>query len=383
MRIIDVEAFVVANPVVDDTATDSAQDAFIVRVKTDDGISGIGEGNHTPLAMKAFVESPGSHGFSQGIRELLIGQDPLQPKRIWELMYRATIMSGRRGLGVAVLAAIDVALWDIKGKAEGKPVYELLGGASGAPVVPYTTIYDGPGDYREKLRSNLALIERSLGLGFKAIKVEPLADWVPTNSQVVEFVREARERIPDQIALLVDVGYRWRTAKEALREIRDIEPYAPALIETPLWLDDIDEYRRVADRTIIPVAVGEFFVTRNEFLEMMDRGHVDVIQPSAVRVGFTEGVRVAEDAASRGRSVVPFGWLATTISVAANLHLAATLHNSPWCEYAPFELYPKLELRRNLVGPEPRIENGAFVLPTAPGLGVELDEKALNHYRIA
>lgn len=383
MKIVDVEGIVVANPNVDNTATDSAQDAFIVRVKTDEGISGIGEGNHTPLAMKAFVESPGSHSFSRGIRELLIGLDPLQPKRIWDLMYRATIMSGRRGLGVAVLAAIDVALWDIKGKAEGKPIYELLGGASGAPVVPYATIYDGPGEYREKLRSNLALIERALGLGFKAIKIEPLEDWMPTNSQIVEFVREARRQIPDQTALLVDVGYRWRAAKEALHGIHEIESYAPALIETPLWLDDVDGYRTVADRTGIPIAVGEFFVTRNEFLEMMDRGHVDVVQPSATRVGLTEGVRVAEDAAVRGRTVVPFGWLATTISVAANLHLAAALQNSPWCEYVPLELYPKLELRRNLVGPEPQIENGAFLLPTAPGLGVELDETALMHYRVA
>lgn len=383
MKIVDVEAFVVANPMLDNTATDSAQDAFIVRVKTDAGICGIGEGNHTPLAMKAFVDSPGSHGSSQGIRELLIGQDPLQPQRIWEMMYRATIMSGRRGLGVAVLAAIDVALWDIKGKAEGKPIYELLGGSSGAPVVPYATIYDGPGEYRDKSRSNLALIDQALGLGFKAIKVEPLADWVPTNSQVVEFVREARAQIPDQVALLVDVGYRWRTAKEALRELSKIESCAPALIETPLSLDDVDGYRRIADHTNIPVAVGEFFVTRNEFVEMMDCGHVDVIQPTVCRVGFTEGVRVAEDASSRGREVVPFGWLATTISVAANLHLAATLRNSPWCEYAACELYPKLELRRNLVGPEPRMENGAFVLPTAPGLGVELDEKALSHYHIA
>src|SRR4051794_12647283 len=156
---------VVEKPSIDVTAADAMQDAFIVRVHTDEGIVGYGEGNHTPRAMKALVESPGSHSWSQALQDLLVGQDPLHPEQLWGLLYRATAMSGRRGLLVAVLAAIDVALWDIKGKAEGKPVYELLGGASGSPVVPYATIYHGPMVWEETLRTTGETTSQARDLG--------------------------------------------------------------------------------------------------------------------------------------------------------------------------------------------------------------------------
>jgi L-alanine-DL-glutamate epimerase-like enolase superfamily enzyme len=359
------------------------QDAFIVRVHTDEGIVGYGEGNHTPRAMKALVDSPGSHSWSQGIKDILVGRDPLQPERLWDRMYRSTAMSGRRGLVVAVLAAIDVALWDIKGKAEGKPVHELLGGASGNPVTPYCTIYAGPLDWQDTQRRTTEMIEQARALGFRAVKIEPLDDCTPTNRNIVELAQMAREAAGDGMELLVDVGHRWQTAKEALRVLRELEQYDLGMIETPLWLDDVDGYRDVSDGSAVPVAVGELFVTRNEFLEMMDRGHVDIVQPGVVRVGFTESRRVAEDALVRGKSVVPYGWVATTLAVVANIQLAATLRNSPWCEYCPLEIYPDQELRRNLFGPEPKVVDGVFELPTGPGLGVDVDADALARYRVA
>jgi L-alanine-DL-glutamate epimerase-like enolase superfamily enzyme len=383
VKITDVEAIVVERPGLDVTAADAQQDALIVRVSTDEGIVGWGEGNHTPRAMKAIIDSRGSHSWSQGIKELLIGRDPRQPERIWDTMYRGTAMSGRRGMMVAVLAAIDVALWDIKGKAENKPIYELLGGASGKPVIPYTSLYSGPLSFEESLQWDIDKILQSRELGFKAYKIEPLDDCVPHHHQVVEVARAAREAVGDTMDQLVDVGHRWETAKVALRWLRELEQFDPKLIETPLWLDDVDGYRKIADRSPIPVALGELFVTRNEFTEMMDRGGVDIVQPGVVRVGFTEARRVAEDAAARGRQVVPYGFVATTLAVVANTHLAATLHNCPWTEYCHLEIYPHQELRKNLFGPEPEMVNGEFVLPTAPGLGVEVDESALEHYRVA
>jgi L-rhamnonate dehydratase len=383
VKITDIEAMVVEKPSIDVTAADAMQDAFIVRVHTDEGIVGYGEGNHAPRAMKALVDSPGSHSWSQGIKDILVGRDPLQPERLWDLMYRSTAMSGRRGLLVAVLAAIDVALWDVKGKAEGKPIYELLGGVSGRPVTPYCTVYAGPLDWNDTQRRTTEMIEQARGLGLRAVKIEPLDDCTPTNRNIVELAQAAREAAGDGIELLVDVGHRWQTAKEALRVLHELEEYDIGMIETPLWLDDIDGYREVSDRSAVPVAVGELFVTRNEFLEMMDRGHVDIVQPCVARVGFTESRRVAEDALVRGKSVVPYGWVATTLAVVADIHLAATLRNSPWCEYCPLEIYPDQELRRNLFGPEPKVVDGVFELPAGPGLGVGVDEQALEHYRVA
>jgi L-rhamnonate dehydratase len=383
VKITDIEAMVVERPSIDVTTADATQDAFIVRVHTDEGIVGYGEGNHTPRAMKAVVDSRGSHSWSRGIKESLIGRDPLQPERLWDLVYRSTAMSGRRGLVVAVLAAIDVALWDVKGKAEAKPAYELLGGASGRAVIPYCTVYTGPCDWNETKRRTTEMVEQARGLGFRTVKIEPLVECAPTNRNIVELVEIARSAAGDGVELLVDVGHRWQTAKEALRVLRELEEHDVRMIETPLWLDDVDGYREVSDRSSVPVAVGELFVTRNEFLEMMDRGHVDIVQPCVVRVGFTESRRVAEDALVRGKAVVPYGWVATTLAMAADIHLAATLRNSPWCEYCPLDIYPDQELRRNLFGPEPNLVDGVFELPIGPGLGVEVDEQALEHYRVA
>jgi L-rhamnonate dehydratase len=383
MKITEIETMVVQRPSIDTTAADAMQDAFLVRVKTDEGITGIGEGNHAPHAMKAVLDAPGSHSWSQGIKELLIGRDPLSPRRLWDTMYRSTVMSGRRGLGVAVLAAIDVALWDIKGKAENVPIHQLLGGATGEPIRPYSSLYFGPADYPTTLGVNLAKIARSQELGFPAYKIEPLSDCVQTNDQIVDMAHRASELVDGAMTMLIDVGHRWRTPKEALHTLRRVEDCDPGFIETPMWLDDVAGYRRVATGSPIPVAIGELFVTRNEFIEMMDHGCVDIVQPSVVRVGFTESMRVAEAAAARGRQVVPFGWVATTLGVVANNHFAAALGNCPWTEYCHPELYPQAELRRNLVGPEPQIVGGEFAPPHGPGLGVEIDEEALSHYRVA
>ena len=383
MKVRDIEAIVVQRPSMQFDAADAMQDALIVRIETDEGIVGYGEGNHTPRAMKAIIDSQGSHSWSRGIKDLLVGQDALHPERVWDRLYRGTAMSGRRGMMVAVLAAIDVALWDIKGKAENKPVYELLGGASGAPVVPYSSLYSGPLDLAGTLAWNEEAVTKSRELGFTAVKMEPLDDCTPTNSDIVEVVRTGRDAIGPDGTVLVDVGHRWKSAKEALRWLHELEQFDPGFIETPLWLDDVAGYRVVSERSPIRTAVGELFVTRNEFVEMMDLGGVDIVQPCVARVGFTEARRVAEDASSRGREVVPYGWVATTLALVADIHLAATLHNCPWTEYCHPEIYPHQELRRNLFGPEPRMIDGVFELPTGPGLGVEIDEAALEHYAVA
>lgn len=382
MKIRDIDALVVQRPMMDVGAADAMQDALIVRVQTDEGVVGYGEGNHTPRAMRAIVESPGSHSWSQGLKDLLVGQDPLNPERVWDRMYRGTAMSGRRGMMIAVLAAVDVALWDIKGKVENKPIYELLGGVSGAPIVPYSSLYGGPLSFEDTVAWARDAVAKSRELGFRAAKMEPLDDCTPTNRQIVELVGVGRETMGWDADVLVDVGHRWKSAKEALRWLQELEQFDPGFIETPLWLDDIDGYRRISERSPIRTAVGELFVTRNEFLEMMDGGGVDIVQPCVARVGFTESRRVAEDAAVRGREVVPFGWVATTLALVADLHLAATLHNCPWTEYCHPEIYPHQELRRNLFGPEPRMFDGVFELPSGPGLGVEVDEAALAHYAV-
>jgi L-alanine-DL-glutamate epimerase-like enolase superfamily enzyme len=380
MKITDIETIVVAKPDLDLTAADATQDALIVRVTTDEGIVGYGEANHNPEAIRAYIQSRGSHSWSRGIKDLLIGQDPLDPVALWPRLYRETVMSGRRGLGVAALAAIDVALWDIRGKAEGKPIYELLGGVAG-PVVPYASIYAGPMSWERSLDEHARLVDHARRLGFRALKLEALVDCVPTNDNVIDWVAHL-SKFSGDAKLMVDVGHRFESSAQALHYAKALAEFDTYFLETPLWLDDVEGYRELSAASPIKIAIGELFVTRNEFREMLDAG-VAVVQPCVARVGVTETLAVAADAAARDALVVPYGWVATTIAVMANVHVAAALGHSPYVEFCPVEVYPGQELRRNLAGPEPRLADGEFVLPTAPGLGVEVDEEALAYYRVA
>ena len=127
MRITDVEAIVLRQPALDDGIADGSQDDLVIRVTTDEGLTGIGEVDSAPEAVAALVRAPSSHAIASGLRELLLGEDPLDVERLWWKMYRGLIYIGRRGIAIHALSGIDIALWDIKGKALGKPVSELIG----------------------------------------------------------------------------------------------------------------------------------------------------------------------------------------------------------------------------------------------------------------
>ena len=140
MKIRDIECYVLLAPNMSTGSTSSAQDSFIVIVRTDEGISGIGESDVNPWIAKACVEAPGTHTMGLGMREMLIGADPLAIEDLWHRIYVGTCMNGRRGAVIHALGAIEMALWDIRGKAAGRPVFELLGGARQEHVVPYASL---------------------------------------------------------------------------------------------------------------------------------------------------------------------------------------------------------------------------------------------------
>ena len=129
MKITDVEAIILRQPVLDDGIADGSQDDLVIQIHTDEGITGIGEVDSAPEAVHALVSAPGSHAIANCLHSLLVGEDPTDVERLWQKMYRGLIYIGRRGIALHALSGIDIALWDIKGKAEGKPISELLGGA--------------------------------------------------------------------------------------------------------------------------------------------------------------------------------------------------------------------------------------------------------------
>jgi L-alanine-DL-glutamate epimerase-like enolase superfamily enzyme len=363
--------------------SDAALDAVVIKVSTDEGLTGIGEVNAVPAVVRAAVNAGSYHSWSMGFRDLLIGEDPEHTERLWDKMYHHTGMSGRRGLVPNLIAGIDVALWDIRGKAAGKPIHHLLGGARREQIDAYLTVDPDPGpDPQKVLAQTLSMVEQGLKLGLPRVKIETSLEQVRDEAWVPRFVAETRRLVGPDAALMLDVVYRWHDVKTALRTLERMADSDLYFVEAPFSNDHLDSYAELARRSPVRVAAGEWLITRFEFLELMDRGACDVVQPGICRVGgFTEAMRVARLAADRGRLIVPYGWWATGIGLASSLQFAFAVEPCPFVEYVHPLLYPSV-LREHLVGPAFVPVDGRFALPTAPGLGVALDDDIVKRYRV-
>jgi L-alanine-DL-glutamate epimerase-like enolase superfamily enzyme len=185
---------------------------------------------------------------------------------------------------------------------------------------------------------------------------------------------------PD-LVLMVDVAYAWADARIALGVIERLAEFDLAFVETPIDIDDLEGYAFLHARSPVPIAAGEWQNTHFEFLDLADRGQVDVLQPDIGRVGgFTEARRVCELAESRGRQVVPHCWK-SGLGIAASAHLAAAHACCPYVEFLPVEL-AESPLRRELLIDELEVRDGVIRLPDMPGLGVTLNRETLRKYRV-
>jgi L-alanine-DL-glutamate epimerase-like enolase superfamily enzyme len=199
---------------------------------------------------------------------------------------------------------------------------------------------------------------------------------------MTEAIAAVRDAVGSSFVLMVDVQYAFPDAATCLATIREWEPLDLYFIETPLPPDDLEGYARLSAEQPIPIAAGEWLATRFEFLDLMDRGKVSVVQPDVGRVGgLTEARRVCDLALERGLKVVPHLWK-TGISIAAAAHLAAATPHLAFIEFLPKELCES-NLRKELVADELRMVDGVIPLPTRPGLGIELDRDALNRFKEA
>ncbi len=372
MTITDVEAIYLRLPDVK-AQTDSGQDALIVRVTTDAGITGIGEVDSAPLAVKGVIEAPFSHNITCGLRELMIGEDPFETEYLWYKMYRKNVYGGRRGIGIHAMSGIDIALWDIKGKALGQPIWKLLGGGFHKKIRPYASTLFGktPDETRERA-------QRFRDRGFTAVKFgwEPMGQDEKTD---IALVREARRGLGDDVDLLIDAGLVW-DAKTAIQRARAFADYNIFWLEEPLAPDDYDGYRKLSEATHIRIAAGEEESSRLSYIELMDRGKIDVVQIDLTRVGgFTEAMKIASLAVDRGLPVANHGFT-TYINVAAALHFLNSVPNSFICEFAAEE---ETTLREEITTFPITAKDGYLEIPAAPGLGLELNSAAVNKYRVA
>lgn len=356
----------------------------LVRVQTDAGITGIGQAETPSLVVDACIKCKG------GLEQTIVGEDPMQVERLWQKMYAYAGLWGRRGAAIAAIGAVETALWDITGKAIGRPVSDLIWRSFCTSrsqteikrhVTPYATIYP-PGDTLEETKHRFG---QAAARGFRAFKIE---EWPGGFAHVsvahdVEIIRMLREIVGPDRDLMIDVQNHWQDVGQAVATIRAIEPYRVFFVEAPFYPDNLEAYARLADAVDTRIAAGDWgFVTRFDLEDLMTRGHVDVVQPSSVRSGgISEILKIAESAYRRGIPCVPHAWC-HMVGVAAEVHMAAVVPNMPYFEY-PIA-YPDSPIISDLL--VPRLEpgpDGRIEVPQRPGLGFELNERVVEQYRVA
>ena len=390
LKITDVECYALLAPDFDPGLTSSAQDSFVVVIRTDGGVFGVGECDANPWMAKACIEAPGTHTMGQSIRDSLIGADPFAIGELWRAAYVGSAMNGRRGMVIHALSAVDMALWDLCGKAVDLPVHALLGGVTRDAIVPYASLLP-LGNRFETYRDALCeAAEQAVSLGFRAVKAEIIMNGPyahdgmrESDARHTEVLAAVRKTIGPDVTLMVDVGYLWDDAETCLATIADWAEFDCFFLETPIWSDNVHEIAKVSARAPMPIAYGEWLATRFEFAEIMDSGRIQVAQPDVGRVGgIGEASIVCEMAKARGITIVPHCWK-TGISVSATAHLAFVTDGCAFIEYLPPQLCVE-RLRRELVREELSLApDGTIPLPRQPGLGIELDWDALHRYIVA
>ncbi|MEA2779282.1 MAG: hypothetical protein QOK29_826 [Rhodospirillaceae bacterium] len=377
MKITDIEVIQLRVPGWDASTFDGSYDDVVLVVHTDAGISGIAEVDSVPEVIRAIIETRSSHTGSMGLKECILGQDPLDIAALWDRMYYATRYVGRRGCVIHAMSGIDIALWDIKGKAEGMPVSHLLGGGHRRDrIKAYGTVYP-LGMSPDEVRRN---IDRGLRIGLRAIKLAASEFWKDDIEFTGRLIRAARDHVGPDIDLIVDAATAWSKAEDGLPLMGLFKDCGISWLEAPLELDDVDGHARFQGWGI-PIGGGDLgLTTHHEYADILDRGKCDIAQPDITVVGgYTETLKVAEMVRKRGKRIVPHGYK-TNLLVATNLHFLAQHFADEMCEYSTSESPLRWELTRERF---PIGSDGKIAVPTGPGLGVSLDPAALEKFRVA
>jgi L-rhamnonate dehydratase len=370
MKITNVSAIILKLPEISNAA-DGTQDDLIIKVETDEGLAGYGEVDTAPLVGKAVVDAYMSHGTCYGLREAVIGYDPFDYEQIWNEMWAKTYYYGRSGPVMHVMSGIDIALWDIMGKATGKPVHKLLGGSYKDKVRAYASALMP--DTREEVK---AMVERYVSMGYPAIKFGwgPLGYDVRTDLVLIE---TARNTAPGSVEIMIDIGKRY-TLKQAMQVARELEQMNIYWLEEPLPAEDLYGYKRLTESTTMRIATGEEESGRLAFARLIRESRIDVVQPDVSRCGgLTEAMKIAVLAADNHVMMVPHAFK-TGILIAASIQLIAALPDVPFLEFSVTESAIRKELLQ-----KPFMQKDGFVcVPESPGLGIELNPDVIRKYGI-
>jgi L-alanine-DL-glutamate epimerase-like enolase superfamily enzyme len=371
MKITNVSAIVLKLPEIS-SAADGTQDDLIITVETDEGITGYGEVDTAPVVGKAIVDAYMSHGTCYGLREVVVGADPFDYEQIWNDMWAKTYYYGRSGPVMHVMSGIDMALWDIMGKAVNKPVHKLLGGSYSDKVRAYASALM-PDDKQTVEKMTATYVSQ----GYTAIKY----GWGPLGYDVhkdIELIKTARKVAGDNVEIMIDIGKRYRL-KQAMYVAKALEQLNVYWLEEPLPAEDYTGYRKLAESTTMRIATGEEESGRLAFARLVNETHIDVVQPDISRCGgLTEAKKIAALTADNNILCVPHAFK-TGILVAASIQLIAAIPHAPFLEFSVTESAIRKELLIN-----PFVQRDGFVeVPQKPGLGIELNPEVIRKYGMA
>jgi len=341
---------------------------LIVEIFTDDGQVGVGNAALAPPITKQVVDLY--------LKPLLIGADPWNIEFLWQHMYRKTMAFGRKGIGMAAISAVDIALWDLLGKCAKQPVFRLLGGRTKPRIPVYASRL-----YSIELSELAAEAKRYKKEGYRAMKLR--FGWGPTDGAAgmqhnVDLVKTVRQAVGDGIDVMADAYMGW-TLDYAKRMLPLLEPFNLRWLEEPVIPDDIQGYTELKSYARIPIAGGEHEFTQYGFRELLQARAVDYIQFDTNRVGgITQARKISALAESYSVPVIPHA------GQLHNYHVVMASLNSPMAEYFPIvDVEVGNELFWYIFEGEPKAKDGFVDLDdNRPGLGLTVNEKALAKFEV-
>jgi len=340
----------------------------VIEVETDAGLTGIGNVALAPRVAKTIVD--------QHLAPLIIGQDPFDYEYLWQRMYRSTLAWGRRGIGMAAISGVDIALWDLMGKALDKPVFKLLGGRTKEKIPCYASKL-----YHDDLDTMQAEAQRYLDQGFRAMKMRfgfGPKDGPAGMRRNLDSVAAVREVIGDDVDLMADCYMGWNL-DYARRMLPKLEPFALRWLEEPVIADDVDGYAELNRIAPMPISGGEHEFTVHGFRQLLEKRAVSVIQYDTNRVG---GITVARKINAMAEAfevpVIPHA------GQMHNYHLTMSSLASPMSEFFPVH---DVEIGNELFyylfegDPEP-VDGHLDLADDVPGLGLSLNDRYLDRFQI-
>ena len=347
-------------------------DSVILQVMTDAGITGIAEVDSAPWLVKAAVEMPDSHSAQRGLRNLLLSCDPMDVDVLWQKMYECSYYYARGGAGMHAISGLDMALWDIRGKALNLPVAKLLGGVYRTRIPAYISILMPSGEEEVKRLVAYHMQKNYSGIkfGWGHLGEDPKRD--------LRLVRAARRALGDDKLLMIDIAMGWKDYKTALNACRAFEQEGVYWVEEPFRVENRKEFTMLRASTALNIAAGEELCGLHEFQTYLAEGCVDILQPDLSRCG---GLTVAKQIVSAAQlsktPIIPHNFKSGLL-MNATLQFIASMPEARYLEYCGQETV----LSRSLIRESLTVDNGWMEIPQRPGFGVSLIMETIEKFGV-